>query len=54
MTEKSGSQTKEQGLQSKIGDKGGVFATINVSDAILTENSLFAMMGQFLVSHMFS
>lgn len=53
MTEQSGSQTKGQGLRSRIGDSS-VFATINVSGAILTENSLFAMMGQFLVSPMFS
>jgi hypothetical protein len=54
MTEQSGSQTKGQGLRSETGDKRSVFATINVSGAILTENSLFAMMGQFLVSPMFS
>jgi hypothetical protein len=34
-------------LQSKIGNKFHVFATLDSRGGILTENSLFAMMGQF-------
>jgi hypothetical protein len=43
---KGGSRTIRQGSQSKIGNKFGTFSTIN-SRRILTENSVFAMMGQF-------
>jgi hypothetical protein len=53
MTEKSDSQTKGQRLQSKIGDKRSVFATISVSGAILTENSLFGMINQFWFPYVF-